>query len=413
MYVSGIRLTNIRAFKDLTLEIMESRRLGHSNVLRPRQRTVFIGANGTCKTTLLRCIAIGLSNESWANALVAERNGYYLGQYDSKGAIEIDFMDHDDGSKRFTRSFALTKSGAAERVEIQPESDNVPPDSIPFLYGCGAGRAFATPEAGQEYRIVDAVYTLFQYEAGLNLPELILRRLRDHVGTTRYDTVMRGIKKALGLLGRHTIELLKGGGIEVSGPSVGATIPLEAWADGYRLAFNWIVDVYGWAMQKDCITEEGGIHGVVLVDELEQHLHPTLQTQLLPKLTELWPEAQLFTTTHSPLVILGARPGEVVGLRRRGKQVTADQTLPDFSAYSAEDMLASPKLFESNVYSPETGKMLARYRRLVCISADKRTARQKSALRTLTKQLTAQQVLDSRESDIDRRLDALLKRYDL
>ncbi len=411
MYVSAIRLENIRAFRTLSLDITESRRHRSGSVDRPRKRTVVIGANGTCKTTLLRCIAIGLSDRSWASALVAERNGDYLGQFAKKGFIEIELVTPDDASVRYIRRFIVTKHGAVERVEL--EGEDVPMESIPFVCGYGAGRAFPIPESGHEYRSIDAVYTLFRYDTGLNLPELILRRLNDHVGTERYDTIMRGIKRALGLLGRHTIEAAKGGGIVVSGPSVGATIPLEGWADGYRLTFNWIVDVYGWAMQMDCITEEGGIRGIVLVDELEQHLHPSLQTQLLPKLAELWPEAQVFTTTHSPLVTLGARPSEVVALHRKGKQVVADQDIPEFSGYSAEDMLASPKLFESAVYSPETNRKLAEYRRLISIPEQKRDTRQQKQLRTLATQLAAQQLLDSEPSTVDRKLDALLKKYDL
>lgn len=385
MYVSRISLKNIRGFKSLDLNITESGRRRGQSIERPRMLTVIIGANGTCKTTLLRCIAIGLSDRSWADALVAERNGGYVRESASEGTITIELMSPDDDSKRFTRRFVVTKSGAVEKVDLK--IDEAPTDAIPFLYGCGAGRAFATPEAGQEYRLIDAVYTFFRYDTGLNLPELILRRLRDHVGTERYDRIMRGIKKALGLSVRDKIELSKGGGIVVSGPSVGATIPLEGWADGYRLTFNWILDAYGWAIQADRITKRGGIRGIVLVDELEQHLHPSLQTQLLPKLAQLWPEAQVFTSTHSPLVTLGARPEEVVGLRRKGKQVVADEGLPDFSKYSAEEMLADPKLFASVVVSASTKRMIDDYRGLARLPSSKRTSKQQARFLRLAREL--------------------------
>ena len=411
MYLSAIRLKNIRGFKSLDLNITESIRRRGQSVDRPRMLTVFIGANGTCKTTLLRCIAIGLSDRSWADALVAERNGGYVREGASKGVITIELMSPDDESKRFTRRFVLTKSGAVEKVEL--EIDEAPTDLMPFLCGCGAGRAFATPEAGQEYRLIDAVYTFFRYDTGLNLPELILRRLNDHVGTKRYVIIMRGIIRAMGLSGRHTIEVAKGGGIVVSGPSVGATIPLEAWADGYRLTFNWILDAYSWAIQADCITKRGGIRGIILIDELEQHLHPSLQTQLLPKLARLWPEAQVFTTTHSPLVTLGARPSEVVGLRRKGKQVTADQRLPEFSAYSVEDVLSDARLFDSDTYRPDVTEKLKRYRKLASKSRAARSAKEQRDLKELASQLAAQQIPEARENPVLKELAKVLKKHNL
>ena len=412
MYVSAIRLKNIRGFKSLDLNITESRGRRGQSIDRPRMLTVFIGANGTCKTTLLRCVTIGLSDQSWASALVAERNyGDYLGQYASKGVIEIELMSPDDESKRFTRRFVVTKSGAVEKVEL--DKDTVPTDSIPFVCGYGAGRAFAVPEAGQEYRLIDAVYTFFRYDTGLNLPELILRRLRDHVGTERYDRIMRGIKKALGLSVHDTIELSKGRGIVVSGPSVGATIPLEGWADGYRLTFNWILDVYGWAMQADSVTKQGGIRGIVLVDELEQHLHPSLQTQLLPKLAQLWPEAQMFTSTHSPLVALGAAPDELVVLKRRGRNVVAHECVRDFHGYSVEDMLSDPKLFDSDTYKPEVTKKLERYRKLASKSQSNRSTKEQRDLKMLASELAAQQIPEVRENPVLKELQKILKKHNL
>ena len=55
-------------------------------------------------------------------------------------------------------------------------------------------------------------------------------------------------------------------------------------------------------------------HGVVLIDELELHLHPTWQRQIIEKLGETFRNIQFIGTTHSPFVIQALRPGELINL---------------------------------------------------------------------------------------------------
>lgn len=55
-------------------------------------------------------------------------------------------------------------------------------------------------------------------------------------------------------------------------------------------------------------------HGVVLIDELELHLHPTWQRQIVEKLRNTFPNIQFIGTTHSPFVIQALRPGELINL---------------------------------------------------------------------------------------------------
>ena len=178
-----------------------------------------------------------------------------------------------------------------------------------LVCGYGISRVNEGPDTGRKYRVIDSVYSLFQYEQTLVQTELTLRRLRDFLGTkhNKYERVLDKIKQALGLEPTDTIELAKRGGVRISGRSIGTDIPLEGWADGYRKTLAWILDLYAWALRAGCITNSGDVKGVILVDELEQHLHPSMQTRLPARLSELLPSAQIIATTHSPLVALGRR----------------------------------------------------------------------------------------------------------
>lgn len=47
------------------------------------------------------------------------------------------------------------------------------------------------------------------------------------------------------------------------------------------------------------------INSIVVIDEIELHLHPSMQAEILPKLIKLFPKVQFIITTHSPLFLLG------------------------------------------------------------------------------------------------------------
>lgn len=61
--------------------------------------------------------------------------------------------------------------------------------------------------------------------------------------------------------------------------------------------------------------------GLVLIDEVELHLHPEWQGQICTRLKEVFPKAQFFITTHSPHVVQTARQGEVIALERKDGEV--------------------------------------------------------------------------------------------
>lgn len=55
--------------------------------------------------------------------------------------------------------------------------------------------------------------------------------------------------------------------------------------------------------------------GVILIDEVEVHLHPEWQERIIPILTDAFPKAQFIMTTHSPHVIQSLEPNQVLALQ--------------------------------------------------------------------------------------------------
>ena len=72
-------------------------------------------------------------------------------------------------------------------------------------------------------------------------------------------------------------------------------------------------------------------HGVVLIDELELHLHPTWQREVVENLRSTFPNVQFIGTTHSPFVIQSLRPGQLINLDPEEFGEYADRSIEDIA----------------------------------------------------------------------------------
>lgn len=82
--------------------------------------------------------------------------------------------------------------------------------------------------------------------------------------------------------------------------------------------------------------------GIILIDEVELHLHPEWQTVIISVLIKTFPKAQFICTTHSPHVIQSAQPNQIIAIENReGK--TTQRILPStehgFKGWTIEEVL--------------------------------------------------------------------------
>jgi hypothetical protein len=56
--------------------------------------------------------------------------------------------------------------------------------------------------------------------------------------------------------------------------------------------------------------------GIMIIDEIDAHLHPTAQQRIIPILRRHFPAMQIFCSTHSPLMLVGLQPGQIQLLQR-------------------------------------------------------------------------------------------------
>lgn len=98
-------------------------------------------------------------------------------------------------------------------------------------------------------------------------------------------------------------------------------------SDGYRNMLAMVADIAHRAARlnpqlgRDAAKQTPGI---VLIDEVDLHLHPKWQRTIIEQLRTAFPEVQFIVTTHSPFIIQSLNPGEVIDLNNEGLFIESD-----------------------------------------------------------------------------------------
>ncbi len=124
-------------------------------------------------------------------------------------------------------------------------------------------------------------------------------------------------------------------------------------SDGYSDIFNLISELM-MRMEKHK-TKLYDVQGIVLIDEIETHLHIDLQKKILPFLTKVFPKIQFIVTTHSPFVLSSEANTVIFDLE---KQILVE----DMSGYSLDSIVES--YYNSDKYSQILKSKVERYETL-------------------------------------------------
>ena len=112
---------------------------------------------------------------------------------------------------------------------------------------------------------------------------------------------------------------------------------------------------------------EGDWHeqpAILLIDEIENHLHPTWQRRVIPAIRKHFPNVQIFATTHSPFVVAGLEAGQVHMLRRNENGVIEATPNPDkVMGWTADEILRT-MMGVQDPTDDETARHAAELRRL-------------------------------------------------
>ncbi|MCW5976626.1 MAG: AAA family ATPase [Bryobacteraceae bacterium] len=147
----------------------------------------------------------------------------------------------------------------------------------------------------------------------------------------------------------------------------GEALDFSQLPDGVRVLLGWLADFMN---RLELAKSER--EGVLLIDEVDAHLHPRWQRCVLPALRAALPKVQIIVTTHSPFVITSCREARVHVLERDGN--AKFRARPPVDAPFGQSINATMKdIFDvESKFDPQTEEELNEWNRLKRLQAARR-----------------------------------------
>ncbi len=189
-------------------------------------------------------------------------------------------------------------------------------------------------------------------------------------------------------------------------------VPIQSLSLGYRTLLTWMVDLAArlferYPHSKNPLAEPA----VVLVDEIDLHLHPQWQRKLIQFLSDTFPNTQFIATAHSPLVVQAASDANLVLLQREGDHVVINNDVETIEGWRADQILTSDLFGLDSARPPQLDAALRERERL--LSKSRLTRTDKKRIEELERQIgsmpTGETPQDIKAMDIIRRAASLIE----
>jgi hypothetical protein len=400
MYIQSLKLENIKAFEHLDLDFTRPSSVEYAGL------NIFVGGNSSGKSTLLKSIAMAISGPNVANQQIITPVGW-VRRNNNKGIIELK-LQRDSGFDPFKiqgggpKSFYIGLQFRRESLENTPFLKGVEygkkvekgpwnPEAVGWFIGAYGPLRRLTGSSTEALRYalgggkLTSCVTLFREDAALSESETWLKQ--EHARALEQESqgkqptgIVEEVKKFLndGLLPNgFQIARVSVDNVYMKTPN-GGELPMRDLSDGCRSAFALILDIIHsmkTAYPDSFLFEtnqEGRIvvnkPGVILIDELEAHLHPSWQRLICEWLKIRFPYVQFFITTHSPLIAQAADPGGLYVLplpdeMSQGRQVRrlSPQEQERVSLGRAEKVLLGEAFGLKKTWSRQAEKLIERW----------------------------------------------------
>lgn len=297
MEIKNLKITGIGGIRELELEFNPG-------------FNVICGANGVGKTTILNTIADSfISNEGFLKRNSSYKEGNHILKYvDCYGKENTKHLQvkefnpdaHDSGRYASEDSLYIMMFGIDRIIRYQ-SLQAIPKDSTRKNYQAGN-----------------------LLEEGIEAVDLKGWFVNRYVFVDKEDSMSAEqkvnfniAKKAFGLLDSSTKFLtVDSGSLDIKLKTACGEIYFEYLSAGYKTCIYLVLGILKeieFRFKSPYINAEK-FDGVIMIDEIDLHLHPTWQARLIDTLKELFPAVQFIVTTHSPSILQTLSPEEIIPL---------------------------------------------------------------------------------------------------
>jgi AAA domain, putative AbiEii toxin, Type IV TA system/AAA domain len=342
--LTRIRIRSFKAIEDLTIDMPVQ-----ADPKGPTPALLILGENAAGKSSILEATALTLASAAARKEVVSDPAALLLdpvilggtpGQR-SPGLVRLT-LRHKDG-KTVTRTLRLNPGGWSGPQEALKD--------LP-VFAYGAYRHYL--KDFRDWAPDRGIVSLFRSDNLLSNPEKWLLRMSED----QFNEVIGILRDIIGTGGSFEwIERANGRCMVVTYPEgEGGPMtqtPLSSVSSGFRTILALTCDVMRWLTDPERpwkFATLGQASGIILIDEVEAHLHPRWKLQIMSGLRRALPKMTFIVTTHDPLCLRGMRNDEVMVLQRvpkargtDGLPVKVEQltSLPDITNLTVEQLLTS------------------------------------------------------------------------
>ncbi len=374
VYFKSLMLENVKCFKDKnTIDLSDGED-------KPAMWTVILGNNNTGKTTILKCLAgleggigeIKVMDESSNNALAdnAKRRNIVVPVAVADSIIsEFDWLFKRDGIRKemscdfYTRLKMKSNKEFNHREFWDEYSYNWGINALHMIaraddelfdnfkiYPYSTTRKISNNGVGKSENNLDVQLRFFKGTDLPNIEEWLLQLfLSEKLGQTKATNIIAQVKNVLtsGLLpdvnGLEIKSIESGNSFEnfIEFSTDYGKVRLKDLGYGYQSMMGWVLDLVRRMVERYPSVEKPLEQpAIVLVDEIDLHLHPEWQRKIIAHLTKYFPKTQFIVTAHSPLIVQSAERVNVVLLKKEGDHVTIEQpTIQNFRGWTVDEIL--------------------------------------------------------------------------
>lgn len=326
MRITRLEAKGIGPFEDLNIEF-KPKPAGMEN---KAEIHILTGENGTGKSTILMMLASCWDNTN--DKLIENRfRNKYSGFFYESSKIPTKYEIEFDETKFTSFSGVLMNGKSAYYSQISQNDFRFKDDikirnKSPFFAYSGNRYLTTSNNISISEPNIDPIKDLIDFEKKIDFDTILnwiavskaknafalLRK--DNTSAKKHEGVIRKIEESISeILQKQVSFIIEEQPFQVFFKISDFNYDFNILPDGLKSIISWLSDLLmrldriDWTDKTKSILEQNFI---LFLDEIEVHLHPSWQRKILPVVQDLFPNAQIFISTHSPFVV-----GSVDGAR--------------------------------------------------------------------------------------------------